>query len=77
MRKHKYLTDPTTTADESGYRVEEGIVIDPTDDPSTCRAYDEWTRFWRRSKEDLRAEEAAWAARSGPVTVRKIGEEVG
>jgi hypothetical protein len=72
MRAHKYLTDPIETADEAGYRVEEGIVLDPCSTPADDRrAYDEFTRYWRRTKDELRAEEESWAARSGPCVILK------
>ena len=77
MKHWKYLNeDPTERVDDAGYRVEDGIVVHGEDRPTTRKAYDEFTRYWRKTKDELRAEEALWAARSGPVTVRRIGEEV-
>lgn len=75
----RYLTGEPIHPDEAGYVVEEGVVLDAaTDSPNTRKAYDEFTRYWRRSSEDLRAEEAAWAARSGPcVTLREPTRKAG
>ena len=67
----RYLTEDLNHPDEAGYAVEDGVVVDIDARPNARRAYDEWTRFWPRTKEDLAAEEAAWAARSGPCIIIK------
>lgn len=72
-RQSKYLTDPLVAGDEAGYTVEDGIVID-TETRQNMRAYDEWTRYWRKTPAEKEAEEAAWAARSGPVTIIRKGK---
>lgn len=74
-RNHKYLADPLETADEAGYTIEDGVVLDFDSKPNARKAWDEWTRYWRPSAEDLRAEEAAWAARSGPVIIKQEGRK--
>lgn len=63
--------DPTQHWDEAGYHVEDGILVDADTKPNH-QAFDYWTRYWRPTSDELRAEEAAWAARSGPVTVRRV-----
>ena len=74
----RYLDSRANHADEAGYSIEEGVVIDPDTKPNARRAYDEFTRYWRRSPQELRAEEAAWAARSGPcVTLREPTRKAG
>jgi hypothetical protein len=61
-------------SDEAGYTIEDGIVVDIDSRPNARRAYDEWTRYWQPSAADRQAEEAAWAARSGPVYTIKEGK---
>ena len=69
---HKFFTDRPDHVDEAGYTVEDGIVVDDTERPEAHKAYDYWSRAWTPSREQMRAEEAAWAARSGPcVTIKK------
>lgn len=74
-RHHKFLhDDPEQISDETGYpyKIEDGVMIDP--DPALdpySREYRETTRFHIPSKAEMLAEEQAWAARSGPVTIRK------
>jgi hypothetical protein len=73
-RPHKYLVDPIEVDEAPDlYRIEDGVLVDDTERPEKNRAYDEFTRYWQRSKEDLRAEEAGWAARCGPVTIIQKG----
>lgn len=63
-RPHKYLTaEPTRT--EQGYRIEDGALVD--DLPAKVRLRDELERLHLPSGVELKAEEASWAARSGPV----------
>jgi hypothetical protein len=72
MSNHKFLTDAPVHDDEAGYTIEDGVVVESTERPNARKAYDEWTRFWPKTSADYRAEEAEWAARSGPcVTLRK------
>lgn len=55
-------------ADEAGYRVEDGIVVDEAPRPTRRRTREE---FVYKTRLELEAEELAWAARSGPVTTRR------
>lgn len=65
---HKYLTgDPSTVTDEAGYQIEDGIIVDPASDPNWSKPSRVADRYNRPTREQLLAEEAAWAARSGPV----------
>lgn len=77
-RHHTYLharADEVT--DEAGYTVEDGVVIDGTEDyRPTGREFLELTRRQHPTRDDLLAEEVAWAARSGPVYIKKPGGEV-
>jgi len=66
---HKFLSADAVHADEAGYRIEEGVLMDIEDRPTARKAYDEWTRYWAPSAEEKKAEEVAWAQRSGPVTI--------
>lgn len=66
---HKYV-QPVAPCDEAGYSIENGVIVDETERPNARKAYDDWTRFWRKTSAELRAEEAEWASRSGPVEVR-------
>lgn len=73
-RAHKYLADPIevlTEAPDDTYCIEEGVPVDDTERPNSRKAYDAWTRFWPRTSEDLRAEEASWAAKSGPCVIKQ------
>lgn len=72
----RYLADPLTS-DEAGYTIEDGVLLDADSKPNARRAYDEFTRYWRRSAAELRAEEEAWAARSGPCVTLKSGTKKG
>jgi hypothetical protein len=72
-RPHLYLADPLDVSDEAGYRIEEGVILDVEDRPTARRAYGEFTRYWQPSKEDRLAEEARWAALSGPCITIKEG----
>lgn len=65
----RYLDPTPTHADEAGYVIEDGIVVDIDSRPTARKAYDEWTRYWQPSQEDRMAEEAAWAAKSGPCVI--------
>lgn len=71
MSNHKYLTAAPVHDDEAGYTIEDGVVVDATERPTRRKVYDEWTRYWSPSREDRLAEEAAWAARSGPVIIKR------
>lgn len=67
----KYLTAEPVHSDEAGYVIEDGVLIDIEERPTARKAYDEWTRYWAPSPADKKAEELAWAQRSGPcVTIR-------
>lgn len=66
-----FLTAEPVHQDEAGYTIEEGVLVDIEERPTARKAYDEWTRYWTPSPADKKAEELAWAARSGPcVTIR-------
>lgn len=65
----RYLDITPTHTDEAGYTIEEGVVIDSDSRPTARKAYDEWTRHWQPSQEDRKAEEATWAAKSGPCVI--------
>lgn len=73
-RPHKYLADPLVV-DEApiDYVIEEGVLVDRTERPNQRKAYDEFTRFWPRTSDEYRIEEAAWAAKSGPCVIIKPG----
>lgn len=66
--------DPATRPDEAGYHIEDGIVVDDTE--VRVRDFDALTRYHYPSEMERRAEEARWAAKSGPVTVRRLRREV-
>ena len=72
---HKFFTDNPEHPDEAGYTVEDGIVVNDEDRPETHKAFDYWSRAWTPSREQMRAEEAAWAARSGPVVIKRKGRQ--
>ena len=77
MRTQKTLTaDPTYTA-EMPYEIDGGVNVDPLDNtrPNARKAYDEWTRSWNLTPEQKKAEDEAWAARSGPVYIIKEGKK--
>jgi hypothetical protein len=76
-RPHKYLADPIDVASEApvDYRVEDGVLVDITERPTARKAYDDWTRYWQPSPEDRKAEEAAWAAKSGPCVIINPGRK--
>ena len=64
--------EPAEVTDEAGYRVEDGIVVDPLSDLRTdSREYGNLTRWHEQTPFERRCEEVAWAALSGPVTIRK------
>lgn len=67
----RYLNaDPAQAPDEAGYDVVDGVVVDSTEAhrPNT-RRFGEFTRWYQKTKDELAAEELAWAARSGPVRI--------
>ncbi|HEU5118376.1 MAG TPA: hypothetical protein VFT74_17315, partial [Isosphaeraceae bacterium] len=70
-RRHLYLhAELDEVADEAGYTVADGVVIDGTEDyRPTGREFLKLTRRQTPTRDDLLAEEAAWAARSGPVYI--------
>lgn len=72
---HKFLSPDATHADEAGYSIEDGIVVDIDSRPNARKVYDEWTRYWAKTPAEKQAEEAAWAARSGPVTIINPGRK--
>lgn len=72
---HKFLTAETEHADEAGYTIEDGVVVDIDSRPNARKAYDEWTRYWVPSPTEKKIEEAQWAARSGPVIIIKEGRQ--
>lgn len=67
------LEDLTTLHDlDPGYRCEDGIVVESEDTKPTRRRYTGIARSYNQTKIERAAEEAAWAARSGPVyTIRE------
>lgn len=68
----RYLSPEVEHPDESGYDIVDGVIVDIDARPNARKAYDEWTRYWAPSATEKKAEELAWAARSGPcVTIRK------
>ena len=69
----RYITDTLDHRDEAGYHVEDGIVTDDTEDyRPTGRKTGELTRTAHVQTDlERRIEEANWAARSGPVTIRR------
>lgn len=73
---HKFLTAEAIHPDEAGYTVEDGVILDDEDGtrPNARKVYDEWTRYWPKTSEEKKAEEAAWAAKSGPVTIIRKGK---
>lgn len=64
-----------TRADEAGYTIEDGVVVDIDSRPNARKVFDEFTRYWHPSAADRQAEEEAWAARSGPVIIKKAGRK--
>lgn len=72
----RYLCeDPESRTDESGYpyKIEDGVNVDFDPKPFT-REHNTATRYAtydHPTHEQLLAEEAAWAAKSGPVITRK------
>lgn len=67
----KFLSIAADHADEAGYTIEDGVLIDIEERPTARKAYDEWTRYWAPSPVEKKAEELAWAQRSGPcITIR-------
>lgn len=76
LRPHKYLADPLVVDEAPDcYSIEEGVLVEPIERPNTRKAYDEFTRYWPRTSEDLRAEEATWAAKSGPCVIIQQGRK--
>lgn len=71
---NKFLSPEPIHADEAGYTIEDGIVKDATEGvrPNT-RMFGEFTRWHQPTREEILAEEAAWAARSGPVIIKRKG----
>lgn len=72
----KFLTAAPVHEDEAGYSIEDGVIVDADERPTARKAYDEWTRYWAPSPEQKKAEEAAWAARSGPCITIKEGRKI-
>lgn len=70
----KNLTTEQHT-DEAGYRIEEGVIVEPADRREIRDYYAERSRYYYPGSEEKAAEEARWAARSGPVTVRTTTPE--
>lgn len=73
----RYFSDSPLHPDEAGYTIEDGVIIDPAGEIKRGRAYDNITRALppQAAKLEAKIEEARWAARSGPVTVRYRHEE--
>lgn len=67
----RYLTPEPPVRFTSDYQIEDGVLIDATERRWSDRAYNELTRYHRPSKAEQMTEEAAWAAKSGPVTTTK------
>jgi hypothetical protein len=78
QQHHLYLHgEPLEVSDEAGYRVEQGIIVDDNETPEARKGYRLLARYEfdrPRTAEEVRTEEARYAARNGPVTVRRIGE---
>lgn len=72
---HKYLTPEATHADEAGYVVDEGIVVDPASEPTRYHRQFSDLSVTPPSKEELLAEEARWAAQSGPCVIINPGRK--
>lgn len=72
----KFLNAAPDREVEQNYTIEDGVVLDFDSKPNARKAYDEWTRYWTPSAADKAAEEAAWAARSGPCIVIKEGRKI-
>lgn len=74
---HKFLHgEPLECTDEAGYTVEDGIIVDDNETPEARRGYRLLARYEfdrPRTAEEVRTEEARYAARNGPVTVTKVG----
>lgn len=72
MTYYRHLTDDLNHSDEAGYRIEDGVIVDVTE-----RKADYYTKasryYYYPGREEKHAEELAWAARSGPVTVYTKG----
>jgi len=75
----RYMTDNLEIAATQDapldYEIEEGVLVDITEkrqtltDRQTHKA--EYAAWQYRSPEELRAEEARWAAQSGPVFIKR------
>ena len=66
------LEDMSTLHDlDPGYRCEDGIVVEAEDLKPTRRRYTGINRSYNQTKIERAAEEAAWAARSGPVIIKR------
>lgn len=80
-RPHKYLHhDPVNTAREASYRCVNGIVWDELSEQiGNTRHANEVTRFETAQQRKMRklAEDAEWAARSGPVFIVRPAKAVG
>jgi hypothetical protein len=71
----RYMTDAPTHADEAGYTVDEGIVLDPASEPTRYHRQFSDLSVTPPSKEELLAEEARWAALSGPCVIINPGRQ--
>jgi hypothetical protein len=70
-----FLSPDEAYHSDPGYAVQDGVVINRDDDTPkpTSRRYQTSIRTYEQTKIERRAEEAAWAARSGPVYIKQKG----
>lgn len=72
---HKFLHgEPLECSDEAGYTVEDGIIVDDNETPEARKGYRLLARYEfdrPRTVEEIRTEEARYAARNGPVTITR------
>lgn len=68
---------PTAVEATEDYRVEDGVLIDRTEAarPNT-RQFNEMTRYHAPTPVERLAEEVEWAARSGPVVIKRPARRV-
>lgn len=65
----RYLKGDPIEDPQQDYDIDQGIVVDRVEKPTARRNWTAMSRYYRPTKADREAEEASWAARSGPVYV--------